>query len=235
MEETVMKLPIILLPGLMCDQRIFQPQLEIFSKERNVICAQTFGFETIPQIASNILETAPEQFIVAGLSLGGIVALELVRQSPQKIQKLILMDTSHRAEPEHISTKRERQIREVEKGNLRKVITEEHIPNYLADGSTTGSISKLCVEMALHLGAEVFTQQSRALISRTDQTKTLQNIEMPTMILCGKYDRLCDIKTHQKMHSLIKESTLSIIDDAGHLPTLENPIKTNRILTEWLN
>ena len=199
------------------------------------MCAKTFGFETIPEIASNILENAPKKFILAGLSLGGIIALELVRQSPEKIQKLILMDTSHQAEPEHISIKRERQIREVKKGNLQKVMMEEHIPNYLATRSTSSSISNLCIEMALKLGAEVFTQQSRALISRTDQTKTIQKSNVPTMVLCGKYDRLCDIKTHTKMHNLIKESTFNIIDDAGHLPTLESPLKTNKVLKEWLN
>ena len=235
MEETLMKLPIVLLPGLMCDQRLFQPQLELLSQDRNVIFAQTFGFETIPEIAANILKTVPEKFILGGLSLGGIVALELVRQSPEKIHKLILMDTSHHAEPEHISTKRESQIREVEKGNLKEVMMKEHIPNYLANGSTKGSISDLCIEMALQLGANVFMQQSRALMSRIDQTTTLQNIEIPTMLLCGKYDRLCNIKIHQKMHELIKKSTFNVINDAGHLPTLENPIKTNRILNEWLN
>ena len=230
-----MKLPIVLLPGLMCDQRLFQPQLELFSQDRNVIFAQTFGFETIPEIASNILETAPKQFILGGLSLGGIVALELVRQSPEKIHKLILMDTSHHSEPKHISIKRERQIREVKKGNLRKIMMEEHIPNYLADGSTTGCISDLCLKMALQLGAKVFMQQSRALMSRIDQTITLQNIEVPTLLMCGKYDRLCNIRTHQKMHDLIKKSSFNVIDNAGHLPTLENPVKTNKVLKEWLN
>ena len=235
MEETVMKLPIILLPGLMCDQRLFQPQLELLSQERRVIFAKSFGFETIGDIASNILETAPKQFILAGLSMGGIVALELLRQSPKKINKLILMDTNHKAEPEHISIKREHQIREVEKGNLQKVMIEEHIPNYLADGSTTCSIANLCLKMALQLGAKVFTQQSRALMSRIDQTTTLQNIEVPTMLICGKYDRLCDVGIHQKMHKLIKNSKFNIINDAGHLPTLESPTKTNRILKEWLD
>ena len=230
-----MKLPIILLPGLMCDQRLFKPQLELLSEERNVIFAETFGFETISEIASNILKTAPEKFILAGLSLGGIVALELVRQSPEKIHKLILMDTTHHAEPTHISLKRKRQICEVEKGNLKKVMIEEHLPNYLADGSTNGSIPNLCIEMALELGPTVFKQQSRALMSRIDQTKTLQNIEVPTMLLCGKYDRLCNVKTHKKMHGLIKESRFNIIRDAGHLPTLESPIQTNRILKKWLN
>ncbi len=235
MEETLMKLPIILLPGLMCDERLFQPQFELLSKDRTVIVGETFGFETIHEIASNILKTAPEEFILGGLSLGGIVALELARQSPEKIRKLILMDTSHQAESEHVSIKRKNQIREVEKGNLKKVMMEEHIPNYLADGSATSSISELCVEMALRLGAKVFIQQSRALMSRSDQTMTLKNIEIPTMLLCGEYDRLCNVKTHQKMHDLIQKSTFNIINDAGHLPTLENPIKTNRILKEWIN
>ena len=211
MEKAVMKLPIILLPGLMCDERLFQPQLEFLLQERNVIFAKTFGFETISEIASSILKTAPEQFILGGLSFGGIVALEIVRQSPEKINKLILMDTSHQAEPKYISEKREHQILDVKKGNLKRVMFEEHIPNYLADGSTTGSISDLCIKMALKLGAKVFIQQSRALMSRIDQTATLQNIEIPTMLLCGKYDRLCNTRVHEKMHDLIKKSTFNSI------------------------
>ena len=82
---------------------------------------------------------------------------------------------------------------------------------------------------------EVFIQQSRALISRIDQTVTLQNIDVPTMILCGAYDRLCNVQTHQNMANLIKGSSFKIVPDAGHLPTLENPTTTNRILSEWLN
>ena len=230
-----MKLPIVLLPGLMCDRRLFQPQFDLFSQERPVLFAPTFGFETISEIALNILDNTPDKFILAGLSLGGIVALELVRQSPEKVHQLILMDTNHEAELHHISRKRENQIYEVEKGNLRKVMLEQHIPNYLANGSTEGSISDLCIEMALQLGKNVFVQQSRALMSRIDQTTTLQNIAVPTMLLCGRHDRLCDVKTHQKMHNLIQKSTLNIINGAGHLPTLENPIKTNRILKEWIN
>ena len=235
MEKALMKLPIILLPGLMCDKRLFQPQLEFLSQERNVIFGKTFGFETISEIASSILETAPEKFILGGLSFGGILALELVRQSPEKINKLILMDTSHEAESKYISEKRENQILDAKKGNLKKVMLEEHIPNYLADGSTTGSISDLCIKMAMKLGTKVFIQQSLALMSRIDQTATLQNIEIPTMLLCGKYDRLCNIRLHERMHELIKKSTFNVIDDAGHLPTLENPEKINRILQEWLN
>ena len=145
------------------------------------------------------------------------------------------MDTSHEAESKYISEKRENQILDAKKGNLKKVMLEEHIPNYLADCSTTGSISELCIDMALKLGTTVFIQQSRALMSRIDQTATLQKIEIPTMLLCGKYDRLCSIRVHEKMHDLIKKSTLNVINDAGHLPTLENPEKTNRILQEWLD
>ncbi len=235
MAKELMKLPIVLIPGLMCDMRLFKPQISFLSRDRTVVSASPYGFNTVEAIAKNIIKSMPKQFILVGLSLGGIVAIEIARLCQEKIHKLILMDTSYLAEPEHISIKRESQIRDVEKGNLKTVMVKEHIPNYLADGSTSNPISDLCIEMALQLGSKIFVQQSLALMSRKDQTNTLKNIEIPTMLLCGEYDRLCNVKIHQKMHDLIYNSSLNIVNDAGHLPTLENPLKTNRILKKWLD
>ena len=112
---------------------------------------------------------------------------------------------------------------------------QEHIPYYLADGSSSGPISDLCLKMAKEMGKDAFVAQSRALISRRDQTKTLKSIKIPTMIICGEDDRLCPVKTHRNMADLITGSSLEIIPKTGHLPTLENPTTTNRILKEWLN
>ena len=89
--------------------------------------------------------------------------------------------------------------------------------------------------MAQEMGNLAFIAQSQALISRRDQTKTLKNIKIPTIIICGEHDRLCTVKTHTNMADLVKGSTLEIIPNTGHLPTLENPKITNRILKEWLN
>ena len=230
-----MNTPIVLLPGLMCDSRLFQPQINILSRDRTVIIAPVSGFNSVKEIASNILESLPNKFILVGLSFGGIVALEILKMRQKEIQKLVLMDTSYFSEQKYISEKREAQILAVQNGDLEKVMIEEHIPNYLSNDKKDTTIAKLCKEMALDLGAQVFIQQSLALIGRDDQTEMLGSIEIPTLLLCGEHDKLCPVSVHQKMHKLIKKSSLSIIPKAGHLPTLESPKLTNRILCKWLN
>ena len=235
MAKEKMKLPVVFLPGLMCDSRLFHPQINTLSGEITIILSPVSGFNSVTEIATNILSIMPNRFALAGLSFGGIVALEMIRIAPERILKMALMDTSYSSESTYIANKRTAQILAVQTGKLEEVMMQEHLPNYLADGSTSGAISDLCITMAKQLGKEVFIQQSRALISRIDQTVTLQNIDVPTMILCGAYDRLCNVQTHQNMANLIKGSSFKIVPDAGHLPTLENPTTTNRILREWLN
>ena len=230
-----MKFPIVFLPGLMCDSRLFQPQIDMLSGQRVIILAPVTGNSDVTGIASDLLKRLPNQFELIGLSFGGIVAQEMIRLAPERILRLVLLDTSYLSEPPHISQKRTIQIQAVQDGKLDTVMMHEHIPYYLADGSSSGPISDLCLTMAQEMGNDAFVTQSQALISRRDQTKTLQNIKIPTIIICGEHDRLCTVKTHINMADLVKGSSLEIIPNTGHLPTLENPKTTNRILKEWLN
>ena len=234
MEKEVMKFPIVFLPGLMCDSRLFQPQIDMLSGQKVIILAPMTGNSNVTGIALDLLDSLPNKFELIGLSFGGIVALEMIRLAPDRILSLALLDTSYLSEPPHISQKRTTQIQAVQDGKLDEVMMHDHIPFYLADGSGSGPISDLCLTMAKGMGNDAFIAQSRALISRRDQTKTLKNIKIPTIIICGEHDRLCTVKTHINMAELVKGSSLEIIPETGHLPTLENPKITNRILKEWL-
>ena len=234
MEKEVMKFPIVFLPGLMCDSRLFQPQIDMLSGQKVIILAPVTGNSNVTGIALDLLDSLPNKFELIGLSFGGIVALEMIRLAPDRILSLALLDTSYLSEPPHISQKRKTQIQAVQDGKLDEVMMHDHIPFYLADGSGSGPISDLCLTMAKGMGNDAFIAQSRALISRRDQTKTLKNIKIPTIIICGEHDRLCTVKTHINMAELVKGSSLEIIPETGHLPTLENPKITNRILKEWL-
>ena len=229
-----MTCPLVFLPGMMCDSRLFEPQITNFSRNHFVCVAPVSGFDSMESIAAEILKVAPEQFILAGLSLGGIVAMEMVRQAPKRILKIALMDTNHKAELPEISAKRAPQIEGVNQGHLSQIMRDQIKPNYLQTGSKRTSISNLCMAMANDLGEQVFIEQSRALASRKDQTETLKKIKVPTLVLCGMHDRICPIKTHEEIASLVENATLEIIPDAGHLPTLENPEITNRVLQKWL-
>lgn len=226
--------PLVLIPGAMCDGRLFAPQIAEFSAERPVMIVPPVGAVTISDLAGRILDLAPPEFALAGLSMGGIVAMELIRQAPSRVRRVALMDTNPFPEPPERAEQREAQIERVMNGNLLKVMREEIMPNYFADGSVKGTLPNLCLEMAEALGPEVFTEQFRAVQSRPDQSETLHGIAVPALVLCGQKDRLCPVDRHEFMHDVIPGSRLVLVPDAGHLPTLEQPVQTSEALKEWL-
>jgi pimeloyl-ACP methyl ester carboxylesterase len=220
---------------MMCDARMFGAQIAAFSYERSVMTAPIAEHDTVTALARDVLQAAPPQFALVGLSMGGIVAMEVFRQAPERITHLALLDTNPKAETPAIAAKRQPQIAKVQQGALRSVMRDEMKPNYLTDGPNMGQILDLCMAMAETLGPDVFVRQSHALQSRPDQQDTLRGVQVPTLILCGEDDTLCPLHRHELMHDLIPHSTLTVIANAGHLPTLEQPDATNEALVKWLN
>lgn len=226
--------PLLLLPGMMCDHRLFEPQVARFAPERNVLCADLTGVDTVEALAARVLAEAPRHFALAGLSMGGIVAMEMMRQAPGRITRLALLDTNPRAEVPEVRAGREPQMEKVRAGHLQEVMRDELKPRYLADGPEQERILAVCMDMALDLGPEVFLRQSRALRDRPDQQDTLRDVSVPTLVLCGAQDTLCPLERHELMHALVAGSTLVVVEGAGHLPTLEQPQATNAALSTWL-
>ena len=167
--------------------------------------------------------------------MGGIIAMEIVRQAPERVSRLALMDTNPLAEPAVRAVERDAQIDRVRNGGLRSVMRDEMKPNYLADGPNKGCVLDLCMTMAEAVGADVFNIQSRALQRRPDQRDTLRAIDVPTLILCGEDDTLCPLERHEMMRDLIPGARLAVIPGAGHLPVLEQPELTNKEIKLWLN
>ena len=227
--------PLVLLPGMMCDARLFSPQIAAFSAERAVQVAPLTQHDTIEALARSVLDNAPPHFALLGLSMGGIVAMEIMQQASERVTHLALLDTNHMAELPEISARREPQIAKVRAGQLRQVMRDEMKPNYLSDGPHQGAILDLCMSMAEALGEDVFERQSRAIQNRPDQQDTLRKVAIPTLIMCGEDDALCPPERHQLMHELVDGSTLHIIQGAGHLPTLEQAELTTQILRQWVD
>lgn len=223
-----------MVPGMMCDERIFSPQIEALSQNLEVTIADISNFSSVRELASDVLKKAPKKFSLLGHSMGGIVAMEIYSQEPNRIEKLILMDTNPKAELDEVKLKREPQIREVNKGKLLEVMRDEMKPNYLAESENKRSVLNVCMDMALTLGPDVFINQSRALQSRLDQQNTIQSIKIPVLIMCGSEDKLCPVERHEMMHNMITDSDLKIINNAGHMPTLEQPRETTEVIKEWL-
>lgn len=229
-----MKTPLVLLPGMMCDERLFASQIAEFSNEREVIVLDISHGESIEEIARNILNQAPPFFALAGLSMGGIVAMEVFAQQPERIERLALLDSNPRAELDHVKQERVRQLDRVAKGEMLNVMKEDMIPRYCHRDHPNPDIDALCVEMAVGLGDSVFIRQSYALRDRPDQQDTLARVTQPALILAGEDDQLCPIDRHERMKVLIPHATLSFIPRAGHLTTLEQPEATNAALRKWL-
>ncbi len=226
--------PLVLLPGMMCDARLYHPQIAALSGKYPILCAPIGAHDTMQSLAVAVLDYAPERFALAGLSMGGILAMEVLRQAPERVAGLALMDTNPLAELAEVKARRGPQIKAVKGGDLRKVMAEEMIPNYLADAQGNATLLDLCMDMAVALGPEVFVNQSKALRDRPDQTGTLRAFSGPALVMCGREDALCPVSRHELMHELMPQSRLVIVDGAGHLPTLEQPQQTTAALTRWL-
>lgn len=226
-------IPLVLLPGMMCDARLFGPQIAAFSGGRAVHVAPMLA-DRVEDIAARVLSDAPPRFALAGLSMGGIVAMEILRQAPDRVDRIALMDTNPLAETDTVRQGREPQIDQVKAGQLIDVMRDEMKPRYLTDGPRRAAILDLCMEMAAALGPDVFVNQSRALQDRPDQQQTLRGVTCPALVLCGRDDALCPVARHELMADLIPGSTLHVVEHAGHLPTLEQPEKTTAALRRWL-
>lgn len=226
--------PLVLVPGMMCDARVFGPQINALSRDRAVTVAPlTFG-ERIEEIASNILDQLPQRFALAGLSMGGIVAMEILRRVPGRISRICLMDTNPLDETPAVAAAREPMIARARAGKLDEVMREAMPPDFLAPGPGRMQALNLIYQMAADLGPDVFVRQSRALQRRRDQQATLRKCQVPALILCGALDPLTPVKRHTFMADLMPRAELRIIEEAGHIPPLERPDETTAALRDWL-
>lgn len=226
--------PLVLLPGLMCDARLFLPQITALSSEYPVQVMPLTRDEHVEGMAETVLEAAPDTFALAGLSMGGIVAMEVLRRAPKRVLRLALLDTNCQAEMPNVAAAREPQIVGAKTGRLEEIMRDEMKPAYLAPGPQRLEVLNIVMEMALDLGPEVFVRQSRALQRRPDQQGTLRRSQVPALIACGEHDALCPVRRHEFMAHLMPNAVLEIIPEAGHLPTLEQPDQVTELLRRWL-
>jgi pimeloyl-ACP methyl ester carboxylesterase len=228
--------PLVLLPGMMCDQRQWEPQLNTLSTlcKSVQVCAIS-QHDSIQALASRVIEDAPLRFSLAGLSMGGIVAFEIWRQAPERVNRLALLDTNAAGETADRQCIRDKQIKRVKTGGLENIMRDEMKPRYLAQSSLEKSgLLDSVLAMAMELGPEVFIRQSIALRNRPDSTDTLPTIDCPVLVMCGEADTLCPVEYHEDMAGAIPEADLVIIPQCGHLSTMEQPDQVSAAMLNWL-
>lgn len=228
------KTPLVLLPGLLCDAALWRGQVDGLADVAECSVADLTRDDSLAAMARRVLQAAPPKFALAGLSMGGYCAFEMMRQAPQRVTRLALLDTSARADtPEQISRRRGL-IELAEKGEF-KGVTPRLLPLFihpdrLNDKALTGAVTA----MAERVGRDAFLRQQKAIIGRVDSRASLANIKCPTLVLCGREDQLTPLALHEEMVPLIAGVRLDVIDHCGHLSTMERPEAVTAELRQWL-
>jgi pimeloyl-ACP methyl ester carboxylesterase len=187
------------------------------------------------EVAADVLRDAPfEKFALAGLSMGGYVVLEMMRQAAHRVLKVALLDTSARADTPEQVKKREDFISLAERGRFLG-ITAALLPlllhpSRLGDEKLVSTIRK----MAKNTGKDAFIREERAIMSRVDSLPLLRTLSCPSLVLCGRQDRLIPFERHEEMASALHGSKLEVVEECGHLSTLERPAEVNAALMRWL-
>lgn len=225
---------LLLIPPLMCDLRICERQMRALSQDHAVMFAPTHLGERMEEIASQILNWAPSKFALAGIGMGGMVAMELMRRANDRITRIALISTNPQADTPEAAADREPQIIAAQTGRIDDVLRHEINSTWLAPGSDKIEIVRLLHEMGSGLGADIYVKQARALQRRRDQQDTLRKITQPAAIISGRFDGQYPLKRQEFLAELIPYATLDVIEGAGYMPTLEAPDAVTDALRRWM-
>lgn len=226
--------PLVLVPGLLCDERLFWHQAGHLRDLAEPVVADVTEGSSVSEMAGAVLDAAPERFSLAGLSMGGYVALEIMRAAPERVERLALLDTSARADsPEQ--TEARRQLIQLAQNDRFEEVPRELLPRLVhPDRLGDVRLADTVFGMADAVGPEAFVHQEAAIINRPDSREDLPDIACPTLVLCGREDALTPVHLHEEMAALIPGSQLLVIEECSHLSTLERPGEVTGALREWL-
>jgi len=235
----VSKPSLILVPGLLCDSTVWLPQATALRDLAEIQIAEMLECDTLGAMAEAILKTAPVSFALAGHSMGGRIALEILRRAPQRVERLALLDTGYQPLPkgeagEREATGRHRMVALAREMGMRAMGLNwargmVH-PSRLSDRALMAGI----LDMIDRRTPQFYAAQIRAMLNRPDATPVLPAIHCPTLVLCGREDTWSPLERHRRLAALIPASTLTIIEDCGHMSTLEQPEAVNAALRWWL-
>ena len=226
---------VVLLPGNMCDSRLWRELPAALFADRQIVYADLTQDETIAAMAARALGSAAGPLLPVGFSLGAIVAVEMAKIVPDRIAGLVLAGYNATADLPERAVRRPLQQSEAAAGGLERLLVEELKPNYLA-ACHRGDAALLALlrEMGMSLGTEVFIRQSEALRTRADRREALKNLTCPVLFACGLEDQLCPPDWHRQWLATVPGSQLALVADAGHMLPLEQPDAFARAFMQWL-
>ncbi len=227
-------LPTLLIPGLGTDSRLYEKQIPALWQFGPVMVANQSRRNSMAAIAEDILAHAPPQFALAGLSMGGYVAFEIMRQAPERVRKLALLDTSARPDTPEQTERRKLQFEIVKEGRFAEIPGMLFPALVHANRREDTALRALVYDMFFALGPEAHIRQQAAIMGRKDSRPDLSAIRCPVLVLAGDGDELTPPAVAQEIADAIPGAKLVIAPDCGHLSTLERPEFVSGILVEWL-
>lgn len=225
---------LIFVPGLGCTARLFDQQIAALGTERVATVADHGRDDTMAAIAHRLLASAPPRFALVGLSMGGYVAIEVIRQAPDRVARLALLDTGPGTDGDGARERRLRHIALAEAGRLEEVGRELWPAFVHPDRREDRSLRTIFETMLLDTGREAFVRQERAIMAREDGRAVLSSFEMPTLVLVGEADTVTPPEIAREMAELVEWSSLVVVPGCGHLSTLERPQAVTAALRAWL-
>ena len=227
--------PLLLIPGLNCTAELWGHPVARLGAGRTVIVADHTRAETISGIAAAILAEAPARFALAGLSMGGYVAMEILRVAPERVERLALLDTQARADTPEASDQRRQTIAIAEGGGFNKIAAMQY-PRLVAPSRADDTVLQTIVRrMADATGASAFVREQKAIMTRIDSRPSLTAIACPTTVIVGAEDQLTPPSFAEEMAALVPGARLVVIEGSGHLAPLEAPEATTAALADWLS
>jgi pimeloyl-ACP methyl ester carboxylesterase len=231
---------VVLVPGLTCDAAVWRHQASVLGRHFDVRITSHDGSDSLARMAEHVLATAPERFALAGHSMGGRIALEVMALAPERVTRLALLDTGFEALPEGDAGARET----AKRARLVEIARSEGMlamgkdwavgmvhPARLADGPLMDEIHQMIARCPL----PCFEAQIRALLARPDRGELLRAIRVPTLVLCGRDDSWSPLRQHVEMAQRIAHSVLVDVPDCGHMCTMERPEAVTQALRQWLS
>lgn len=230
------KQPLVLIPGLLCDASLWGPQVEALSDVADIWIPDLREQRTMREMGEAVCSEAPfERFALAGLSMGGYVGMEVMRSAPERVTRIALLDTRAGLDSSEESSRRHELMRLAQTARGFTPITNRLLPLLVHPSRVKDPrLTRIIRRMAQHTGIDGFVRQQSAILSRSDSGAVLSKVRVPTLVLCGREDALTPLPMHEEMARIVPGAKLVVVEQCGHLSTLEKPAEVNAALREWL-
>jgi pimeloyl-ACP methyl ester carboxylesterase len=227
--------PLVLLPGLLCDEALWAPQVAALSDIAEPRVADLTRDADIGAMAERVLAEAPPRFALAGLSMGGYVSFEVMRRAPARVTHLALLDTSARPDtPERAQVRRD--FIALARGGGFRGLTPRLLPQWVhASRMSDPGFVEAVTSMTLRVGRDAFIRQQAAILGRPDSRPGLSRIRVPTLVLCGRQDQATPVEVAREIAADIEGARLVVVEECGHLATLERPAEVSAAMRAWLS